>query len=172
MTNSECMPLAPAVLRKAFGRFPSGVAAVCAEVDGFPVGMVVSSFTSVSLDPPLVSICVAKTSSTWPSLRGAGKFGVNVLSAGQDIQCRQLSSKQGDRFAGVEWSLSEGGALILSGTAAWLECSLHGEFDAGDHTIVLLHVDRLGFEPEIAPLVFHDSTFHRLATAKAVLENA
>jgi flavin reductase (DIM6/NTAB) family NADH-FMN oxidoreductase RutF len=83
--------LTAGALRRAFAMFPSGVTAVCATVEGRPVGLAASSFTSVSLDPPLVSVCIAHTSSTWPLLRAAGRVGVSVLAEGHASIARQLA---------------------------------------------------------------------------------
>lgn len=152
----------PVHLRRAFGCFPSGVAAVCAEVDGSPVGMAVSSFTSVSLDPPLVSICTDRQSRTWPRLRTASRLGVSILADEHGAVCRQLSAKDGDRFAGLVLETSRDRAVFLSGATAWLDCSIHAELAAGDHQLVLLRVEALDAEPSTEPLVFHGSRFHRL----------
>jgi flavin reductase (DIM6/NTAB) family NADH-FMN oxidoreductase RutF len=90
-------------LRQAFGCFPSGVAAVCAVVDGSPVGLAASSFTSVSVAPPIASVCVQHTSTTWPVLRQRPRLGLSVLAEGQDAVCQRLANKNGDRFAGTDW---------------------------------------------------------------------
>jgi len=152
----------PQELRRAFACFPSGVAAVCALVDGVPDGMAASSFTSVSLDPPLVSVCVQNTSSTWPRLRNRDRLGVSLLAESQDVTCRTLAAKTGDRFAGVDWSATPEGAVLVCGATAWLDCSVDDELPAGDHTIVLLRIHGLRAEPDVAPLVFHGSRFRRL----------
>jgi len=152
-----------AQLRQAFGAFPSGVAAVCALVDGVPAGMAVSSFTSVSIEPPLVSVCVQKTSATWPVLRARPRLGLSVLSQGHDVACRRLASKDGDRFADVEWDGGAHDSIFIRGSSAWMEVSLYDEVEAGDHTIALLQIHSLGTAPETLPLVFHASRFHRIA---------
>lgn len=100
-------------LRQGFGCWPSGVTAVCGLLDGAPAGMAASSFTSVSLDPPLVSVCVANESSTWTALRPLPRLGVSVLSSGHEVACRQLASKEGDRFAGLGWGATQLGAIVL-----------------------------------------------------------
>lgn len=151
------------LLRQAFGCFPSGVTAVCAEVDGEPVGMAASSFTSVSIDPPLVSVCVQNSSQTWPRLRSAARIGLSVLSAGQDDACRSLSAKHGDRFAGVRWTRSDDGAIFIEGATATLDCTLHSELPAGDHAIALLQIHQVHADVDAAPLVFHGSRFRLLA---------
>ena len=151
-------------LRRAYGCFPSGVTAVCGLLDGAPVGMVASSFTSVSLRPPLVSICVQDTSRTWPKLRRCPMLGVSVLAADHDATVKKLASRDGDRFAGVAWDVvPDGGAVLLHGATAWLGCSVQAELPAGDHTIVLLRIHGLRAQPEAPPLVFHGSRFHTLA---------
>ena len=152
-------------LRDAFGRFPSGVVSACARVDGAPVGMAMSSFTSVSLDPPLVLVCVDRASSTWPRLRDrpdGGRLGVSVLGEAHDATARQLASRTADRFAGLPLVDGEGGALFVGGAAAWLECSVESELPGGDHVVVLLrvHAHRV---LETGPLVFHGSTFTTVA---------
>lgn len=152
------------VLRQAYGHFPSGVAAVCALIDGKPVGMAVSSFTSVSLAPPLVSICADNGSTTWPRLRAASHIGVTILGAGHESACRQLAAKQGDRFAGITVHTTGNGAVFLEGAAAWLDCELDSEVPAGDHHIALLRVRAFQTEADNAPLVFHRSAFRRLTS--------
>lgn len=151
-------------LREAFGCFPSGVTAVCAEVDGVPVGLAASSFTSVSVDPPLVSVCMQHTSTTWPTLRERPRLGLSVLAEGHDDVCARLASKRGDRFAGTDRVATDEGALFVHGATLWLDCTLHAEVPAGDHDIVLLQIHGLRADPDTAPLVFHGSRFRRLAT--------
>ncbi|MGD9989168.1 flavin reductase family protein [Pseudonocardia sp.] len=155
-----------ALLRRAFGCCPSGVAAVCALVGGEPVGMAVSTFTPVSLAPPLVSICADRASTTWPKLRSAPTVGVSVLAGTHEVAGRQLAARTGDRFAGLEIHHGSGGAVHLTGAAAQLECSLHDEVVAGDHTIVVLRVTALAAHHATEPLVFHGSRFHRLTTSQ------
>ncbi|MGI5240634.1 flavin reductase family protein [Dactylosporangium sp. CA-139066] len=157
--------LSPADLRRVFGAFPTGVTAVAALVDGAAVGLAASSFTSVSLDPPLVSVCIARTSTTWPVLRRARRLGVSVLSADQEHLGRQLSRRGADRFAGATWRASNGGEILLNGACAWLDCTIYDEYPAGDHTIVLLQVQDLDADQATAPLVFHRSSFGRLQAA-------
>jgi flavin reductase (DIM6/NTAB) family NADH-FMN oxidoreductase RutF len=154
--------LDPAELRRVFGVFPSGVVAIAALIDGAPVGMAASSFTSVSLDPPLVSICVANTSTTWPQLRDAPRFGISVLAADQAEAGRQLAARNSDRFANLDWRATADGAVRLGGASAWLHCSTHAVYAGGDHDIVVLRVHDLDADHAIRPLVFHASKFHRL----------
>jgi flavin reductase (DIM6/NTAB) family NADH-FMN oxidoreductase RutF len=110
-----------AALRATFGCFPSGVVAVCGMLDDVPVGMAASSFTSVSVEPPLVSFCVQDTSETWPKLRGLPRLGISVLAETHDEICLRLSRKTGDRFSDVNWEQTESGAVLVHGSSAWLE---------------------------------------------------
>jgi flavin reductase (DIM6/NTAB) family NADH-FMN oxidoreductase RutF len=154
--------LDPLRLRHVFGAFPSGVAAVAAVVDGIPTGIAASSFTSVSLDPPLVSLCIAHTSRTWPVLRAAPRLGVSILSASQERAVRQLAGRTGDRFADLGWRVTGDGAVLLDEAGGWLETSIDQQVRAGDHDIVLLRVHDLDADHDISPLVFHASRFRRL----------
>lgn len=152
-------------LRKVFGCFPSGVTAVCAEIDGVPVGMAASSFTSVSLDPPLILVCADNGSATWAKLRDVARLGVSILSADQDVACRQLAARDGDRFSECTWTATDDGAVFIEGASAWLDCTLDQEVPAGDHVIAVLRIVALEADPSIEPLVFHGSRFARLAVS-------
>lgn len=152
-------------LRRAFGCWASGVAAVCAEIDGRPAGLVASSFTTVSLRPPLVAINMRHESTTWPILRAARRLGLSVLAEGQEEVCRRLAGPADQRFSATRWLATQDGCVVLDSATLWLDCSVHAELPAGDHDVVLLLVHGLHVEPDIAPLVFHGSRFHRLHTA-------
>jgi flavin reductase (DIM6/NTAB) family NADH-FMN oxidoreductase RutF len=155
-----------AALRKVFGAFPTGVAAVAAVVDGQPAGLAANSFVSVSLDPPLASVCIAHTSTTWPVLRTAPRLGISVLGGHQETAGRQLSARGGDRFADLRWRETGHGAVLLCEASAWFDCSIDQEIPAGDHDIVLLRIHDLGAS-EISPLVFHGSAFRQLVQPAA-----
>ena len=157
----------PAVLRQAFGAFPSGVVALCAVVDGTPQGMVASSFVTVSLEPPLVAFCVQWTSTTWPRLEPLERIGVSVLGEAHDAAARQLASRVDDRFANLPVETTEEGAVLLHGAGAWLECSVEQVFPAGDHGIVLMRLHALTLHEGVEPLVFAQSAFRRLASDSA-----
>ena len=154
--------LDPLRLRRVLGSFPTGVTMLAALVDGEPAGLAANSFVSVSLDPPMVSVCVAHTSTTWPVLRRARRLGVSVLGAHQEHAGRRLSTRGVDRFAGLAVRTSPDGVVLLDGASAWLDCSIEREIPAGDHDIVLLRVHDLDADPEVAPLVFHGSRYRRL----------
>ncbi|MCM1973065.1 MULTISPECIES: flavin reductase family protein [Streptomyces] len=149
-------------LRAVYGAFPTGVAAVAAIVDGAPVGLAASSFTTVSLTPPLVSVCMAHTSSTWPVLRRAERLGVSVLATDQGPLCRRLAGPSEERFTATEWSTTPEGAVLLPSAAAWFECSVDNEVRAGDHDIVVLRVHDLRLDRDVDPLVFHSGAFRSL----------
>lgn len=157
--------LDPVALRRAFGVFPTGVVALAAEVEGVPVGLAASSFTTVSIDPPLVSVSVAHTSKTWPDLRRARHFGVTVLADHHGTVCRQLSGPVADRFTGIDLTVAEDGAVTLDEGLVRFSCSLYREVEAGDHVIVLLKVESVDHAEQggdAHPLVFHRSGFGRL----------
>jgi flavin reductase (DIM6/NTAB) family NADH-FMN oxidoreductase RutF len=165
-TNQD---LDPQALRKAFGVFPSGVVAVAAEVDGMRIGLAASSFTSVSLSPPLVSFSIAKTSKTWPALRRAEHLGVTILADHHGEVCRQLAGPVDQRFDGIPVTVSEDGALTLDEGLARFDCTVYREVEAGDHEIVLLQLHAVesaddGQDTSL-PLVFHRSAFGRMATS-------
>ena len=152
----------PKELRRVFSAFPTGVTAVAALIDGKPVGLAANSFTSVSLDPVLVSVCADLKSATWPLLRTSSHLGISVLGAHQEEACRRLSAKTGDRFAALEFRSTPDGALFVEGASAWLDCSIKDVYPAGDHDIIVFHVHDLDDDPTVAPLVFHSSGFRGL----------
>jgi flavin reductase (DIM6/NTAB) family NADH-FMN oxidoreductase RutF len=159
-TNQD---LDPARLRKAFGIFPTGVVAVAAEVDGRLLGLAASSFTSVSLDPPLVSFSVATTSKTWPDLRRTGHLGVTILADHHGEACRQLAGPVDTRFDGLAVSATDEGAVTLDEGLARFDCTVYREVEAGDHLIVLLQLHAVEHPETGSPLIFHRSGFGRLA---------
>lgn len=154
-------------MRQAFGRFPSGVVALCAEIDGERIAMAASSFVAVSIDPPLVAFCVQNTSTTWPKLRAAARIGISVLGEVHESAARTLAAKTGNRFEGLTATTSEGGAVFIDGAGMWLDATVTEEVAAGDHEIVLMHVNELEIEPEINPIIFHCSKFRRLVAVDA-----
>jgi flavin reductase (DIM6/NTAB) family NADH-FMN oxidoreductase RutF len=159
-TNQD---LDPAKLRKAFGIFPTGVVAIAAEIDGRLTGLAANSFTSVSLDPPLVSFSVARASKTWPDLRRASHLGVTVLAEHHGDVCRQLAGPVGHRFDGIAVKASDEGAITLDEGLARFDCTIYREVEAGDHFIVLLRLHAVEHPDTGSPLIFHRSGFGRLA---------
>lgn len=160
--NMATENLTPTSLREAFGHFPSGVIAIAAEVDGVRVGLAASTFVPVSLDPPLVSFCVQNSSTTWPKLVDLPYLGISVLGESHDAAAKTLAAKTGDRFAGLETKSTDGGAVFIHGTSVWLESAIEQLVPAGDHTIVVLRVHDITVHDDVAPIVFHRSSFRKL----------
>lgn len=161
------------VFRRVLGHFPTGVSVITAiGPDSDPIGMAVGSFTSVSLDPPLVAFMPAKKSSSWPRIREAGKFCVNILGAQQESVCRAFAASGGDKFAHVPWRVSPvTGSPILNGVLAWIDCHITACHDAGDHFIVIGEVEELAVEVPSPPLVFFQGGYGRfLSMSLSVLE--
>lgn len=154
----------PAHFRRVLGCHATGVAAITAMgADGAPVGMAVTSFSSISLDPPLVAFCPDKTSSTWPQIAAAGRFAVNLLAADQEAVCRSLASRGGDKFAGVPHWVSGTGVPVIEGAVATIECAVHAVLEGGDHWIVLGRVLALDASEQAEPLLFFRSGYARVA---------
>ncbi len=163
LARAGSVSIEPAVLRAAFGHYPSGVAIVTAMGPGGPAGMVVSSFTSVSLKPPLVSFYAAHTSTTWPIIADVRTCCVNVLASDQGGVCQTIASKTGPRFDAVPWKPAPSGAPIFDGVASWLDCRIAEVRGAGDHDLVLLEVTAHAANADLQPLVFHRSGYRTLA---------
>jgi 3-hydroxy-9,10-secoandrosta-1,3,5(10)-triene-9,17-dione monooxygenase reductase component len=144
-----------ATYRTVLGHFATGVTIVTALDGDTPVGMACNSFTSVSLDPPLVLWCAAKSSSTWPQMQGAQHFAVNVLAEDGEPTCRVFATKGVDRFEGVTHHRAVTGAPILADALAYIDCETEAEHDAGDHVIVVGRVVELGYATEGKPLLFY-----------------
>ncbi|MFF7247184.1 flavin reductase family protein [Embleya sp. NPDC008237] len=146
--------------RRTLGYLPTGVTVITTtDPFGRPVGMACNSFMSVSLNPPLVMLCVGNASATLVDLRQSGGFCANILGSGQGQLCRQFSVKDIDRFAGVRWTESAAGPELCD-ALAWMSCSIDVEHVAGDHVILIAEVTALRVnqdEPE--PLVFHRGVF-------------
>jgi flavin reductase (DIM6/NTAB) family NADH-FMN oxidoreductase RutF/AcrR family transcriptional regulator len=153
--------------RHVLGHFATGVAVITAIAPSGPVGMAVSSFTSVSLEPPLVAFLPDKSSTSWPKIRGAGVFCVNILSAGQEELCAQFARKNIDKFAGVPWRPAPSGAPILEGGMAWIDCELTQTFESGDHFIAIGRVVQLEAAEYGVPLVFFQGGYGHFALPRS-----
>lgn len=141
--------------RRVLGHFPTGVVVITAVHDGEPAGLAIGSFSSVSLDPPLVGFFPAKSSSTWPRIEAAGSFCVNVLHEDQGDVCRTFAQSGGDKFSAVTWEPAPTtGAPLLDGALAWIDCRLDQVVDGGDHYFVMGLVTALGTGRDGGPLVF------------------
>lgn len=148
--------------RDVLGRFASGVTVVTAMEDGGPVGFTCQSFTSLSLDPPMVALAPAKASTSWPRIARAGAFCVNVLGEDQEALGRGFAASGTDKFAGVAWHVGHVGAPVLDGCLAWVECDLASIHDAGDHELVTGTVRHLG-TGKGGPLLFYRGRYGRMA---------
>lgn len=141
--------------RQVMGHFCTGITIVTAMDGEQPVGFTAQSFTSVSLDPPLVLLCPGKASSTWPRIKEAGRFCVNILADDQEALCRAFATSGADKFKGVGWKPGpRSGAPVLDDVLAWADCELTAEHDAGDHTIAVGQVLDLGVRDHAGPLLF------------------
>ena len=155
------LPPDPATYRTVLGHFATGVALITA-VDGEePVGMACNSFTSVSLEPPLVLFCAATSSSTWPRIQRAGKWAANFLAEDGEETCRLFAQKGADRFAHVAYTIGRSGSPVLDHALAFVDCETVAEHDAGDHIIVVGQVLELGYAPEGKPLLFYRGGYGR-----------
>ncbi len=152
--------------RRVLGHYPTGVCVVTALRDSAPIGMIVGSFTSVSLDPPLVAFLPDRSSTTWPLIRAAEHFCVNVLAEDQEDVCKALSARTGDRFAAIPHRLSRTGLPILDGVVAWIECRLHAVHEAGDHFIAIGRVRALEVARAHPPLAFVQGTYGRVVACE------
>jgi flavin reductase (DIM6/NTAB) family NADH-FMN oxidoreductase RutF len=150
-------------LRQAFGRFPSGVVALCGTVNDEVVGMTISSYTSVSLHPPLVAVFIDRGSSTWPKLQRSEGLGLTVFAEGQGQLCRQLSRRGVERFDGVPLRRTSRGPVFVKEACLWLDCDLDRQVRTGDHDLVLLRVRDFTVNEGVPPLVFHGSAFRSLS---------
>jgi 3-hydroxy-9,10-secoandrosta-1,3,5(10)-triene-9,17-dione monooxygenase reductase component len=148
-------------LRRVLGHYPTGVVVVTAlGPDGGPVGLAIGSFTSVSLDPPLVAFLPAKSSTSWPRMSGSTAFCVNVLGHQHADLGRRFAASGGDKFAGLDWSMSPSGCPVLPDVPAWIDCESYSVTDAGDHWIVLGRVTALAADPGAGvPLVFYRGAY-------------
>lgn len=150
-------------LRDALGCFATGITVVTAMApDGAPIGLTANSFTSVSLDPPLLLVCIANTAGSAPTLREAEHFAVNVLQIGQQAVSGRFAGKDEDRFAASDWSLGENGAPVLSGSLSAFECRRHAVHDGGDHFILVGEVKRAQFDARRDPLLYFRGKYRRL----------
>ncbi|WP_427135191.1 flavin reductase family protein [Pseudarthrobacter sp. S9] len=169
MTTTDTRSIDPGLFRSTVGQYASGITVITGHDDSGPIGFTCQSFYSVSVDPPLVSFSVMKTSTTYPRIRNMGKFAVNVLSREQEAVSNQFARKGTDKWANVQWTPSKEGNPVLDGTLAWLDCSTWAEYDAGDHLIVLGRVLELGASenPLPDPLLYFEGEYRALLRPSA-----
>ena len=152
-----------AKFRQVLGHFPTGVTVITTVHDGEPVGLAVGSFASLSLDPPSVMFGAGKQSSTWPKIREAGVFCVNILSEGQEDVCRVFASKATDKFAEIGWKRSGNGCPVINDALGYIDCTLDQVFSVGDHDLVVGAVTDLDVIHEGGPLLFYRGGYGRFA---------
>lgn len=153
----------PRTLRDALGCFATGVTVVtCVDPDGAPVGLTANSFTSLSLDPPLLLVCVARSSVTAGALAAAQNFAVNVLQTCQRPASITFSTRGEDRFGQTDWSMGEHGAPVLLDSLSVFECRRHAVHEGGDHFILVGEVVKASFEPGLDPLLYFRGSYRRL----------
>lgn len=161
--------ITPERYREILGHYPTGVVVITAmAADGRPEAMTVGTFTSVSLDPPLVGFLPAKSSTTFPRLRESTTFCVNVLGGHQEALCRSFASKREDRFRAVKWTLSPSGNPIIEGAVAWIDAEFNDVIEVGDHYFVLGSVLDLDAPGKELPLVFFERGYGRFTPLKFV----
>lgn len=158
-------PIDHSRVRQVYAEFPGGILALAADTKHGAVGMVLSSFTNISLDPPLVAISIQTGSRTWRALRTAPCLGLSILAEDQDsVGNRLAAGHPEDRLAHVEYRCCDSGAVLIEHAVSWMECEPHSLHRAGDHTIVVLRVTRSLVHSTKSPLIYHRSNFVGLRT--------
>ena len=153
----------PRTLRDALGCFATGVTVVtCLDSAGVPIGLTANSFTSLSLDPPLLLVCVAKMAASAEPLSKARNFAVNVLQTEQQPASITFSTRVEDRFGCTAWSMGEHGVPVLLDSLSVFECARHAVHDGGDHFILVGEVKKATFEPGLDPLLYFRGSYRRL----------
>jgi flavin reductase (DIM6/NTAB) family NADH-FMN oxidoreductase RutF len=150
-------------LRRALGAFATGVTIVTTLAPGTaePVGFTANSFTSVSLDPPLLLVCLAHTAASYNAFRDAESFAVNVLAADQEETARRFATRGADKFGQTRWQSGLRGAPLIEGCLARFDCAMHQRVEAGDHDILMGRV--IGFSRQQGQaLLYHGGAFQRL----------
>jgi flavin reductase (DIM6/NTAB) family NADH-FMN oxidoreductase RutF len=149
-------------LRDALGCFATGVTVVTCLNDGAPAGLTVNSFTSVSLNPPLLLVCIHKQAASAAALTEASHFAVNVLQTGQQPASLRFSTRDEDRFGATPWSCGEAGAPILEESLGVFECERFALYDGGDHHMLIGRVAKASFDAGLDPLLFFRGRYRRL----------
>lgn len=153
----------PRTLRAALGCFATGVTVVtCIAPNGQPVGLTANSFTSVSLDPPLLLVCIAKPAGCAEAMVAASHFAVNVLQNGQQPASIRFATRDEDRFGATPWSEGEFGPPILKDSLGVFECERFQVHDGGDHHIVVGQVLKASFDESLDPLLYFRGKYRRL----------
>ncbi len=160
----------PLSFREALGHYASGITVITSHLDNEPIGFTCQSFYSVSMSPPLVSFSVMSSSASYPKIRQAGRFAVNILSGEQAKLSNQFARRGTDKWHGVEWQESPLGNPIIAGSLYWLDCEIHAEHAAGDHLIVIGEVKALNLQEAAAtqPLLYFKGQYCNLAALNAI----
>jgi len=162
--SSTTVETDPLLFRHVLGHYPTGVCLITSmSENGEPIGLIVGSFTSASLDPPLVAFFPDRRSFSWGEIAKTGRFCVNILSEHQESMCRAFTTDIGDRFRDAPYRVSEAGLPIMEGALAWIDCDLHSVQDAGDHFVVLGRVLDLEVEQPGRPLLFFRGGYGQFA---------
>lgn len=151
--------VSPQRMREIMGNFCSGVTVITAASQEGPVGFTCQSFTSLSLEPPLITFNPSRNSTTWPVIREIGTFCVNVLPTEHRHISGQFARSGTEKFAGISHSTSDLGSPILDDALAWIDCTLHAEYDGGDHTIVVGQVEAMHARDGAEPLLFFRGSY-------------
>ena len=163
--SGERLPIDPRFFRDVLSCYPTGVCVVTALTgEGEKLALVVGSFTSISLDPPLVGFFPDKRSTTWPRIAETGRFCVNVLSSHQDELSGRFTARNEDRFAELSHDNSPAGLPLLHETVAWIDCRIDQVLEVGDHWLVVGAVEALGPGEDREPLMFYRGGYHTLAS--------
>lgn len=153
----------PNHFRKVLSAYPTGVSVIAAQDDdGKKHAMVVGTFTSISLDPPLVGFFPANTSSSWAAMQHCTRFSVNVLAAEQMAQCKQFATSGTDKFGDLAHGVSPNGQPLIDGAVAWLDCAMESVIEVGDHYLVVGRVEALDGDPDGDPMLFCGGKYQRL----------
>src|SRR6476661_3836181 len=163
---TELSDLSPRRIRNVLGHFATCLSVITAATENGPAGFTCQSFASLSLEPALVTFSPARTSTTWPALRRAGSFTINILPAEHQHLAGQFARSGADKFAGVGYRSSPLGNPVLDDALAWLDCELHAEHDGGDHTIVVAAVRHLDARGDAEPLLFFKGRYAGIAPAE------
>ena len=167
LANTAIEPLR---FREALGHYASGITVITSRIGDEPIGFTCQSFYSVSMNPPLVSFSVMSRSYSYPKIRQAGRFAVNILSGEQINISNKFARQSADKWHGVEWQESPLGNPIIDGSLHWLDCEIHAEHTAGDHLIVIGEVKALNLQEMTAtqPLLYFKGQYCNLATHSGV----
>lgn len=155
----------PLRFREALGHYASGITVITSHIDGEPIGFTCQSFYSVSMSPPLVSFSVMSTSASYPLIRRAGRFAVNILSDEQAGISNQFARRGTDKWHGIDWRESPLGNPVIAGSLHWLDCEIHAEYPAGDHVIVIGEVKAMDLQQASAtqPLLYFKGQYRNIA---------